>query len=178
MSKEQLQKGYNFYTKFKYYCKHILNSNKLTIVDKQRYYDNTKNTFYVKVVSIVGFLCRDITIDEIFLSNSSILKFLDKDSACFVYYLAGKLEDLANKDHNSLFTFYGISPKNPSIFLVKSLIDMSIYEWEINDAYLNNLHYNLDKPSIARFIERYFIVKQLNIKAAIKTDLQLVTQDE
>ncbi|MCE2706854.1 MAG: hypothetical protein LW807_07245 [Proteobacteria bacterium] len=176
MSKEPLQKKSNYYTKFRHFWKSRTGHDepKFTIVDKQLYYDKTKNTFYVKVVSISGLLCRDVIVDDMFLPNSTFLKSLDKDSLCFIYYLAGKLEDLANKDHNSLFTFHGISPKNPSIFLVKSLIDMSIHEWEIDKAYLNNLHYNLDKPSIARFMERYFIVKQLNIKSEANTHLQLV----
>ena len=176
MNKELLQKESNFYTKFKSFWKPRLNSNesKFIITDKQLYYDKNKNAYYVKIISITGFLCRDVTIDEIFLSDCTILKSLDRDSACFVYYLAGKLEDLANKDHNSLFTFHGISPKNPRIFLVKSLLDMSIHEWEINEAYLNNLHYNLDKPSIARFMERLFIVKQLNIQSETNTHLRLV----
>lgn len=176
MNKELLQKKFNFYTKLKHYLKPkiSLDESKFTIIDKQPYYDKVKNTFYVKIVSISGFLCRDVTIDEIFLSNCTLLKSLDKDSLCFVYYLAGKLEDLSNKEHNSLFTFHGISPKNPSIFLVKSLIDLSVYEWEINDAYVNHLYYNLDKPSIARFMERYFIVKQLNVKPETNNHLKLV----
>ena len=176
MNKESLQKKSNFYTKFKDYWKSRLNFNesKFTIIDKQPYYDKDKNTFYVKIVSITGFLCRDVTIDEIFLSDCTLLKYLDRDSACFLYYLAGKLEDLANKDHNSLFTFHGLSPKAPSIILVKSLFDMSICEWDINEAFLNNLYYNLDKPSIARFMERYFIFKQLNIKSETNNHLKLV----
>ena len=164
MNKKPFQDKYNFYTRLKQYCKPLFTYSeyKFTIVDKQLFYNKIKNNFYVKIVSSTGFLCRDVTIDEIFLSDSTILKFLDRDSACFVYYLAGKLEDLATKDYNSLYTFYGISVKNPSIFLVKSLVDMSIDEWDVNNAYDNKLYCNLDKPSIVKFMERYFIVKELN----------------
>ena len=54
------------------------------------------NIFYVKVITTKGLWYQDISVDEILLSKDSILKYLDQDSLCFIYYLAGKLEDLAN----------------------------------------------------------------------------------
>ena len=36
------------------------------------YYNNKKNKYYVKLVTMIGFICMDITIDEIFSINSSI----------------------------------------------------------------------------------------------------------
>ncbi len=133
-----------------------------TILNKEVYYDDKKNKYYVKLVTIVGLICMDITIDEIFSINSSILESLDINSRCYIYYVVGKLEDLANQEHNSIFTFHAISPHNQNIFIVKSLIDMSIHKWDIHEAYTKELYYNLDKPSIARFIEHYLSAKQLN----------------
>lgn len=136
------------------------NANLYTIVDKQLYYNKIKNTYYLKIVSVTGFLCRDVTIDELLLPNSHILKSLDQDSMCYVYYLAGRLEDMANKDHNSLYTFHGFNPKDPTFIFVKSLIDLSIHEWDVIYVFKSNKYYTLDKPSIAKFIEYYYSINQ------------------
>lgn len=164
MSERLLTKIYKNTLKYiKIKCKSIKEDKiKYTILNKEVYYNNKKNKYYVKLVTMIGFICMDITIDEIFSINSSILDSLDPASRDYIFYIVGKLEDLANHEHNSIFTFHGISPHNQNIFIVKSLIDMSIHKWDIYEAYSKELYYNLDKPSIARFIEQYLITKQFN----------------
>lgn len=162
MSKKLLIKLYKNHLKYIKTKMNKIKENKMRfiIINKELYYNTNKNQFYVKIATTAGFLCRDITLEEIFSPHSTILESLDKDSLCYIYYVAGKLEDLANHEHNSIYTFQGVSPHNQNIFIVKSLLDLSIHEWDIHDAYAKELYYNLDKPSIARFMERYLIAQQ------------------
>ena len=72
---------------------------------------------------------------------------LDINSRYYVYCVSGRLEELANNEQNSIYTFHGISPHDSNIFIVKSMLDMSIHKWNIIDAYKQELYYNLDKEA-------------------------------
>lgn len=129
-----------------------------SLLDREVYYDESKAQFYFKVVTETGFICIDMTIDEIFCKKH-ILDGLDRDSERYVYYVRGRLEERANIGNTSIYTFSELSPFDNSIFIVKSLINGSKQKWNVFDAYARGLYLNLDKPSIARFMERYFIAK-------------------
>lgn len=135
-------------------------SAKYCFATKDIYYSEDKNAFYFKIATLTGYLCWDILVDEL-LANQSILFALDKASFAYAHYVAGKLESLANSDLNSIYTFYGISPNDITIFLVKSTVNLSVHQWDIFDAFEKELYLKLDKPSIVRFVERYIIAKQI-----------------
>lgn len=136
-------------------------SSKYCLPTKDVYYSKNKNYYYFKVATATGFICIDISIDELF-KNSEVLDGLDRKSFAYVHYVAGKLENLANKDQNALYTFYAISPFNNNTFIVKCLFDMSIEEWDILEAYKTEKYYNLDKPSISQFFKQYFYVQSIS----------------
>lgn len=151
---------------YKAYLKHLSRKSlkykddnaKFIIPVKDLFYKKETNQFYVKLVTITGYISRDITVEEI-LSNKNIFEALDINSRYYVYWVSGRLEELANNEQNSIYTFHGISPHDSNIFIVKSMLDMSIHKWNIIEAYKQELYYNLDKGSMVRFIERYFIAK-------------------
>ena len=129
---------------------------------KKIYFNNKKNQYFFKLSTIHGLICRDIPVDEL-LANKSILNALDKPSHSYAHYIAGILETLASVENNSIYTFYGLSPFNPAIMVVQSLTDGSVHEWNIIEAYDNELFYNLDKKSLTKFMEIYILAKQ-NLK--------------
>lgn len=160
MSIKFFQKLYKAYLKYlsNRTLKYKDDKAKFIIPVKDLFYNKHTNQFYVKLVTITGYISRDITVEEI-LSNKNIFESLDINSRYYVYCVSGRLEELANNEQNSIYTFHGISPHDSNIFIVKSMLDMSIHKWNIIDAYKQELYYNLDKGSMARFIERYFIAK-------------------
>jgi hypothetical protein len=136
----------------------VKEQNKFCLLQKEVHYDKRNNTYYFKIFTSTGFHMREVTVDQLF-KDYEMLFGLDKYSLAYVHYIAGKLENLANKGQNSLYTFHAISPFDQSIFIVKSLINMSTEEWNIFDAFNKESYLNLDKPSIARFFELYYIAK-------------------
>jgi hypothetical protein len=129
-----------------------------TLLNNEVYFNKKTSQFYFKIVTETGFICKDITINELFF-KPHILNGLNRSSFGFVNYIRGQIEERSNTGETSLYTFHGVCPFDSSIFIVKSLIDGSINRWDVYNAYNKQLYLNLDKPSIVRFIERYFIFK-------------------
>ncbi len=174
MSTKLLSKIYKAYLRYlaKKLKKHESASNKFTLANKEIYHNKDKNHFYLKVITTTGFICHNMTVEEL-VSNKTVFDSLDINSKLYVYYVIGVLETLASSGQNSIYTFYGISPHNCNEIIVKSLVDMSLQKWNIIDAYNNGLYDKLDKASMLRFFEVYFIAKQ-NTEHNPKTYLKLV----
>jgi hypothetical protein len=131
------------------------------LLNHEVYYNQSTSKFYFKIVTATGFICSDITIDELFL-KPHIIERLDQRSCNYVHYVRGRLEERANLGNTSLFTFYGISPFDNNIIIVKSLVDGTTHKWDIVEAYQNQWYLNLDKPSIGKFTEKYLLIKMLS----------------
>lgn len=144
------------------------------LLSHEVYYNQSTSKFYFKVVTDTGFICSDITVDELFLKPHIIDK-LDKKSCNYVHYVRGRLEERANLGDTSLYTFYGINPFDTDIIIVKSLVDGKTHKWNVLEAYLNQWYLNLDKPSIGQFIEKYYLYKMLSDSTlSEQTKLRLV----
>ncbi len=125
-----------------------------SLLNYEVYYNKSTFQFYFKIVTDTGFICADITIDELFL-KSHIVERLDQKSCNYVHYIRGRLEERANLGETSIFTFLGESPFETDVIFVTSLIDNSTIKWNIVEAYTKQWYLNLDKPSIGKFIEKY-----------------------
>jgi hypothetical protein len=136
---------------------------KYCFTNKELYYDKHKNSYYFKVATQNGLICRDITIDELF-AERVILNNLDQESYAYACYVAGKLESLANSGQNSSFKFHGISPFDSNKFLVQQLDNGEIHEWDIVNTYSKENYLNLDKSSIMKFAELYLSYASNNNK--------------
>lgn len=131
-----------------------------SLLNHEVYYNQATSKFYFKIVTDTGFICTDITIEDLFL-KSHILNGLDRSSCNYVHYVRGRLEERANLGDTSIFTLNGVCPFETGVIIVKSLVDGSIHKWNIAEAYTKQWYFNLDKPSIGKFIEQYFILKML-----------------